>query len=111
LVGYFGAEFVVNAIGGAKYLELYDEVWLFAIEGSLFASLQVLLYGRIAREDISVSIILWAGTLLAIFSVWFLELNQITEVVITLIVITTFLILISSFTEFNFRRKDSSYNN
>jgi O-antigen/teichoic acid export membrane protein len=111
LVGYFGSEFVVNAIGGAKYLELYDEVWLFAIEGSLFALLQVLLYGRIAREDISVSIILWAGTLLAIFSVWFLELNQITEVVITLIVITTFLILISSFTEFNFRRKDSSYNN
>jgi len=111
LVGYFGSEFVVNAIGGAKYLELNNEVWLFAIEGSLFALLQVLLYGRIAREDISVSIILWAGTLLAIFSVWFLELNQITEVVITLIVITTFLILISSFTEFNFRRKDSSYNN
>jgi len=110
LVGYFGSEFVVNAIGGAKYLELYEDVWLFAIEGSLFALLQVLLYGRIAREDISVSFILWAGTFLAIFSVWFLGLNSIVDVVKTLIIITLFLIFVSSISELKYRLKDSSYN-
>ena len=39
-VTYFASEFVVNAIGGSGYAELYSEVWLFAIEGSLFAVLK-----------------------------------------------------------------------
>ena len=48
------------------------QVWLFAVEGSLFAILQVLLYGRIAREDTKVSILLWIGSILATISVWFI---------------------------------------
>jgi O-antigen/teichoic acid export membrane protein len=92
-VTYFASEFVVNAIGGSGYAELYSEVWLFAIEGSLFAVLQVLLYGRIAREDRNVSFYLMLGSIIAITSVLLISFDTIVSIVITLIFVTSLLIL------------------
>lgn len=111
LLAYFASDFVVNAIGGKNYAVLYDDVWLFAVEGTLFAILQVLLYGRIAREDTSVSIILWIGSIIASLLVVFAFERNIVNVVVVLIVITFVLILIAAFTEINHRagaRKGSS---
>lgn len=111
LLAYFASDFVVNAIGGKNYAVLYDDVWLFAVEGTLFAILQVLLYGRIAREDTSVSIILWIGSIIASLLVVFAFERNIVNVVLILIVITFALILIAAFTEINHRagaRKGSS---
>jgi O-antigen/teichoic acid export membrane protein len=111
-VCYFGSEFVVNAIGGANYSELNSEVWLFAIEGSLFAILQVLLYGRIAREDTKVSILLWAGSILATLIVWLIMVDSVITVVSSLIGVTFILIIIASFSELRHRaneRSDSSH--
>ena len=110
-VTYFASEFVVNAIGGSGYAELYSEVWLFAIEGSLFAVLQVLLYGRIAREDTKVSILLWVGSILATISVWVIASDTVVTVVSTLIVVTFILVIIAAVTELRHRaneRSDSS---
>ena len=106
LVCYFASEFVVNAIGGANYSELYSEVWFFALEGSLFAVLQVLLYGRIAREDTRVSILLWIGTFVTIISVWLIPIDTIVTVVSTLIVVTFLLVVISAITELRHRQTE-----
>ena len=109
---YFASEFVVNAIGGSGYSELYSEVWMFALEGSLFAVLQVLLYGRIAREDTKVSILLWAGSLIAAVSVWLIVMDTIITVVSSLIGVTFILVIIAAVTELRHRaneRSDSSH--
>ena len=109
---YLASEFVVNAIGGANYSELYSEIWMFAIEGSLFAVLQVLLYGRIAREDTKVSILLWVGSLIAALSVWLIVIDTVITVVSSLIGVTFILVIIAAVTELRHRaneRSDSSY--
>jgi len=111
-VTYFASEFVVNAISGSGYSELYSEVWLFAIEGSLFAVLQVLLYGRIAREDTKVSILLWVGSILAVISVWLIPSDTVVTVVSALIGVTFILVIIAAVTELRHRaneRSDSSH--
>jgi O-antigen/teichoic acid export membrane protein len=111
-VTYFASEFVVNAIGGSGYAELYSEVWLFAIEGSLFAVLQVLLYGRIAREDTKVSVLLWIGSVIATISVWAIATDTIITVVSSLIGVTFVLVIIAAVTELRHRaneRSDSSH--
>ena len=111
-VCYFGSEFVVNAIGGSGYSELYSEVWLFAIEGALFAILQVLLYGRIAREDTKVSILLWVGSIIATISVWAIATDTVITVVSSLIGVTFILVIIAAVTELRHRaneRSDSSH--
>ena len=109
---YFASEFVVNAIGGSGYSELHSEVWMFALEGSLFAILQVLLYGRIAREDTKVSILLWAGSLFAAVSVWLIAIDTVITVVSSLIGVTFILVIIAAVTELRHRaneRSDSSH--
>ena len=105
-VTYFASEFVVNAIGGSGYSELYSEVWLFAIEGSLFAVLQVLLYGRIAREDSKVSILLWVGSATATVSVWLIVTDTIITVVTSLISVTFILVIIATITELRLRANE-----
>jgi O-antigen/teichoic acid export membrane protein len=108
-VCYFASEFVVNTIGGSG---LYSEVWLFAVEGSLFAVLQVLLYGRIAREDTKVSVLLWIGTIIAAISVWLISTDTVVTVVSALIGVTFILVIIAATTELRHRaneRSDSSH--
>jgi O-antigen/teichoic acid export membrane protein len=107
-VTYFASEFVVNAIGGAGYAELYSEVWFFAIEGSSFAVLQVLLYGRIAREDTKVSILLWAGSIIATLCVWIITTDTIITVVSSLIVVTFVLVIVAALTELRHRANERS---
>jgi hypothetical protein len=107
---YFASDFVVNAIGGSSYEELYSEVWLFAIEGFLFAVLQVLLYGRIAREDTKVSVLLWIGSIIATISVWAIATDTVITVVSSLIGVTVILVIIAAVTELKHRaneRRDS----
>ena len=112
-VTYFASEIVVNAIGGSGYAELYSEVWLFAIEGALFAVLQVLLYGRMAREDTKVSILLWIGSILAAISVYFITSDSVVTVVLALIGVTFLLVIIATVTELRLRaieKSDSSHD-
>jgi hypothetical protein len=111
LLTYFASEFVVNAIGGSSYAVLYEDVWLFSLEGTLFAILQVLLYGRIAREDTSVSIMLWVGSVIASVMIIFVIERNLVNVVLVLIVSSIVLIIIGAQTEKSHRknsRKGSS---
>ena len=78
----------------------------------MFAVLQVLLYGRIAREDTKVSILLWAGSIIAAISVWLIATDTIITVVSSLIVVTLILVIVAATTELRHRaneRSDSSH--
>ena len=60
-------DLTVTFVGGDQYAALADFVWLFAIEGTIFALLQMVLYRQIARRAL-VAPMLWtaAGSLLAL---------------------------------------------
>jgi O-antigen/teichoic acid export membrane protein len=102
---YFESRFIVNAISGSGYEVLYSEVWLFSLEGALFAVLQVLFYARIAREESKFSIILWVGVISTMISVWIFKIDSISTLVYSLISITIALVIISTITETRFRGK------
>ena len=48
--------------GGDAYVGLGDVAWVFALEGTLFAALQILVYDAIAGQTHSASV-LWVGVL------------------------------------------------
>lgn len=70
LVGLLGAgvslgavlfpDLTVRFVGGQQYVSLADYVWLFAVEGTIFALLQLVLYRQIARRAM-VAPLLWAA--------------------------------------------------
>jgi hypothetical protein len=72
----------------------------------LFAILQVLLYGRIAREDTKVSILLWVGSILATISVWLIVSDTVVTVVSALIGVTFILVIIAAVTELRHRANE-----
>jgi O-antigen/teichoic acid export membrane protein len=100
LVGFLGAgvslgavllpDLAVAFVGGEKYLSLADYVWLFAVEGTIFALLQLVLYRQMARRAL-VAPMLWAAVtgLLALslgLSAAGVELDQRSLVVVVIVV-------------------------
>lgn len=71
LVGLLGASvslgavllpgLTVSFVGGQDYLSLSDYVWMFAVEGTIFAMLQLVIYRQIARRAVNVAPMLWAA--------------------------------------------------
>ncbi len=82
---------------------------MFALEGSTFAVLQLLLYGRIVREDTKVSILLWVGSLIAAVSVWLIAMGTIITFVSSLIGVTFILVIIAAVSEL--RHRTNKINN
>ena len=71
-----------------------------------------MLYGRIAREDTKVSVLLWIGSVIATISVWAIATDTIVTVVSSLIGVTFILVIIATVTELRHRaheRSDSSH--
>jgi O-antigen/teichoic acid export membrane protein len=52
---------VVRLVGGAQYADAGLPMWLFALTGSLFSLVQLLLYSRIASSDRATTIAVWAA--------------------------------------------------
>lgn len=52
---------VVALVAGPAYVELSGFVWLFAAEGAAFALAQLLLYGRLSRQDRGAVVAVWAA--------------------------------------------------
>jgi O-antigen/teichoic acid export membrane protein len=52
---------VVGIMSGSQYLEVADELWIFALAGAGFGVVQVLLYARMAHHDRRATILLWSG--------------------------------------------------
>jgi O-antigen/teichoic acid export membrane protein len=55
-------DLAVTFVGGDEYAALADYAWLFALEGTAFALLQLLVYRQIARQA-HVAVFLWASVL------------------------------------------------
>jgi O-antigen/teichoic acid export membrane protein len=53
------SDLAVTFVGGSQYGELSGYIWLFAIEGTMFALLQMGVYRQIARRATTVAPMLW----------------------------------------------------
>lgn len=53
----------VTFAGGSEYADLGDVAWLFALEGTIFAALQILIYDTIAGQS-HAGMVLWLGSAL-----------------------------------------------
>ncbi|HKE70885.1 MAG TPA: polysaccharide biosynthesis protein [Nocardioidaceae bacterium] len=53
-------------VGGSEYSDVRDLLPLFALEGSVFALLQLLLYDSLARRDLLITVALWTALAAAI---------------------------------------------
>jgi O-antigen/teichoic acid export membrane protein len=82
---------VVRILGGPSYLFLAPDMAWFAALGSLYALVQVLLYGRIAVGDRRAVAALWAGAaaLLVTVSVW--RHDSVEQIVSTALVVAVVL--------------------
>lgn len=54
-------EQIVALVSGRQYLDVADDVWLFALAGAGFAVVQVQLYARMAHRDRRAAALLWGG--------------------------------------------------
>ncbi len=89
----FGS-FVMRVLGGAQYSDLGSEAWLFALEGSAFALVQVLLYARLATQDKKAVFAVWVAliTLVTIVAGW--RHNSVAEIVTTVVAVSLVLTVV-----------------
>lgn len=81
-------DLVVRILGGKQYPELGSEVWLFALEGSAFALVQVLLYARLATQDRSAVIAVWAALIAQVGIIVFWRHDSLVEIVTTVVAVS-----------------------
>ena len=79
---------VARILGGAQYTDLGSEIWLFALEGSAFALVQVLLYGRLATQDRSAVLAVWAGLVVLVAVVVFWRHDSLAEIVTSVVAVS-----------------------
>ncbi len=63
LAAWMLPDLAVTFAGGSDYTDLADVAWLFALEGTMFAALQILVYDTIAGQA-HASVVLWLGAAL-----------------------------------------------
>ncbi len=78
-------DLAVAFAGGSEYADLGHVAWLFAIEGTIFAALQILVYDTIAGQS-HATYVLWIGAALiaALAITW---LDSVTSLVIVVIAV------------------------
>ena len=78
-------DLVVRILGGKQYTELGSEMWLFALEGSAFALVQVLLYARLATQDRTAVLAVWAALIVLVTIVVGWRHDSLSEIVTTVV--------------------------
>ena len=82
---------VIRILGGAQYVELASEAWLFALEGSAFALVQVLLYARLAAQDTRAAVSVWVALIVLVATVVLWRHNSVAEIVTTVVAVSLLL--------------------
>lgn len=95
-------DLVVRVLGGQQYLSMGDVIWLFALEGSAFALVQVLLYARLAAQDRTAVIAVWVALIALVSVVAFWRNDSVTEIVTTVVAVSLVLTVVGLFLD---RRK------
>lgn len=90
-------DLVARILGGQQYVSMGDIIWLFALEGSAFALVQVLLYARLAAQDRKAVIAVWIAliTLVTVVSTW--RNDSVTDIVTTVVVVSLALTVVGLF--------------
>jgi len=94
LVSIFAGDLVIGILGGSQYRDLGSEAWLFALEGSAFALVQVLLYARLAAQDRRAVLAVWGAlvVLVTVVAVW--RHDTVAEIVTTVLVVSLILTVV-----------------
>ncbi|NKB92273.1 MAG: oligosaccharide flippase family protein [Candidatus Nanopelagicales bacterium] len=97
LFAFFFGPLVVRILGGVQYESMADNMWLFALEGSAFALVQVLLYSRLAAQDRKAVIAVWVAlaSLVAIVAIW--RNGSLVEIVTTVVGVSLVLAVVGLF--------------
>jgi O-antigen/teichoic acid export membrane protein len=90
-------DFVMRVLGGAQYTDLGSEAWLFALEGSAFALVQVLLYARLATQDKKAVISVWIALVVLVTAVAGWRHNSVAEIVTTVVAVSLVLTVVGLF--------------
>ncbi len=94
---FFLGDLVVRILGGAQYVSMGDVIWLFALEGSAFALVQVLLYARLAAQDRRAVFAVWIAllTLVIVVATW--RNDSVTDIVTTVVAVSLALTVVGLF--------------
>lgn len=105
---FFFGDFVIGVLGGKQYVELGSEAWLFALEGSAFALVQVLLYARLAAQDRKAVAMVWVALVALVVAVVFFFHDTVAQIVITVVVVSLALTVVGLFMDRRSVPKDVS---
>ena len=93
-VSFLLGDLVIRILGGAQYVELGSEAWLFALEGSAFALVQVLLYARLAAQDRRAVVAVWVALVVLIIIVAGWRHDSVAEIVTTVVGVSLILTVV-----------------
>jgi len=96
-VSFFLGDLVIRILGGAQYVELGSEAWMFALEGSAFALVQVLLYARLAAQDRKAVVAVWVALVVLVVIVAGWRNNSVAEIVTTVVGVSLVLTVVGLF--------------
>ncbi|MFM8516082.1 MAG: hypothetical protein ACKOBJ_07480 [Actinomycetota bacterium] len=96
-VSFFLGDLVIRILGGAQYVKLGSEAWMFALEGSAFALVQVLLYARLAAQDRKAVVAVWAALVVLVVIVAGWRNNSVAEIVTTVVGVSLVLTVVGLF--------------
>ena len=94
---YFLGALVVRVLGGVQYESMASEMWLFALEGSAFALVQVLLYSRLAAQDRKAVIAVWVALISLVLLVVLWRNGSLVEIVTTVVGVSLVLAVVGLF--------------
>ena len=92
-------DLVVRILGGAQYvaLGLGSQAYLFALEGSAFALVQVLLYSRLAAQDRKAVALVWMALVVLVVIVVFFRHDSVEQIVTTVVGVSLVLTVVGLF--------------
>jgi O-antigen/teichoic acid export membrane protein len=108
IFSFLFGDFVIGVLGGKQYVELGNEAWLFALEGSAFALVQVLLYARLAAQDRKAVAMVWVALVALVTAVVFFFHDTVAQIVITVVVVSLALTIVGLFLDRRSVPKDVS---
>lgn len=88
---------VIKILGGAQYADLAGEAWLFALEGSAFALVQVLLYARLAAQDRRAVASVWIALVVLVGTIALWRHDSVAQIVTTVVAVSLVLAVLGLF--------------
>ena len=88
LFSFLFGNLVIRVLGGVQYPDLGSEAWLFALEGSAFALVQVLLYARLASQDRLAVVAVWVALVVQVLIVALWRHDSVVDIVTTVVFVS-----------------------